>query len=145
MSMRSAIVIRTSAVAIALLAGCSSQISAPTTAPVRGVVKYKGKPLAGISVSFHPQFNIGSVKFTPSGLTGPNGEFTLSTAAAGDGAPPGEYVVTFEFLQVQSDRASSGIEKEVDLLKGKYSDPSQSKWRLQIHKGENILEPFNLD
>ena len=126
--------------------GCGgSGISAPKTAPVRGVVHYKGKPAAGVRVTFHPQFDMGSVKFTPSGVTDKDGKFTLSTAAAGDGAPPGEYVVTFERPQVESDRKSSGIEVEVDAWKGKYSDPAASQRKVQIQKGENELEPFRLD
>lgn len=133
------------AVLVVCSMGCSSSISAPRTAPVRGAVRFKGKPVAGVTVTFHPQFNMGSVKFAPSGLTGNDGSFTLSTTMPGDGAPPGEYAVTFEKLQVQSDRKNSGIEMEVDLWKGKYGNPETSGIRVQIQKGENILTPFSLE
>lgn len=135
-------------IAVAVVAwslGCSGNVSAPRTAAVRGVVRYKGKPAAGVTVTFHPQFDIGSVKFAPSGLTGNDGTFTLSTALPGDGAPPGEYVVTFARIQIQSDRKSSGIETEVDLWKGKYSNPENSAFRVKVKKGENALEPFALE
>jgi hypothetical protein len=130
---------------ISWVLGCSASISAPRTFPVRGSVRYRGKLAAGVTVTFHPQFDIGSVKFAPSAVTGPDGSFTLSTTAPGDGAPPGEYVVTFARFQVQSDRSSSGIETEVDLWKGKYSSPATSTFRVQIRSGDNRLEPFLLD
>ena len=127
------------------VAGCSGTISAPKTTPVKGSVLYRGKPAAGVRVTFHPQFRSGAVQFTPSGLTDKDGVFTLSTAAAGDGAPVGEYVVTFDLPQVESDRANSGIEVEVDAWKGKYSDPAASTWKVRVEKGDNELAPFRLD
>ncbi len=127
------------------LAGCSASISLPATAPVTGKVLYKGKPLAGVLVTFHPQFDMGAVDFMPSGVTDRAGQFMLSTATAGDGAPPGAYAVTFVYPVTQSDRKNSGIEVEVDFWKGKYADPGKSSWKIQVQKGANDLEPFRLD
>lgn len=127
------------------IAGCSGSVTPPKTAPVRGAVTFKGKPATGIVVKFNPQFDIGRVKFTPSGETGPDGKFTLSTGAPGNGAPPGEYVVTFEKPRVVSDRKNSGIETEVDDLKGKFSDAGQSKWKVTVQKGENHVPTFDLE
>jgi hypothetical protein len=87
------------AIACTVAVGCGGNISAPRTAPVSGIVMVKGKPVAGVKVTFHPQFDMGKVKFTPSGETGKDGRFTLSTAAPSDGAPPGDYLVTFELLR----------------------------------------------
>jgi 5-hydroxyisourate hydrolase-like protein (transthyretin family) len=106
-------------------------------------VLLKGKPAAGVKVTFHPKFDMGAVKFTPSGLTDKNGRFTLSTAAPSDGAPPGEYAVTFELPQVTADKV--GREIEVDAWKGKYGDPATDRWKVTIRNGENDLEPFKLD
>src|SRR5690242_10440546 len=75
-----------------MLSGCGGGISVPSTAPVRGVVKYKGKPLQGIRVTFHRQGEPAKSEFIPSGQTGPDGKFSLSTGAPGNGAPPGAYV-----------------------------------------------------
>ena len=36
-----------------VLGGCGKGISVPSTVPVSGVVKYKGKPLQGIRVTLH--------------------------------------------------------------------------------------------
>src|SRR5262249_5043139 len=75
---------------------------APSTVPAQGTVLVRGKPKAGVRVTYHPQFNIGAVKFTPNGTTDARGKFTLSSGKPGDGAPRGEYVVTFEFPVLSS-------------------------------------------
>jgi 5-hydroxyisourate hydrolase-like protein (transthyretin family) len=110
---------------------------------VSGTVLVKGKPAAGVKVTFHPQFDMGSVKFTPNGETGKDGRFTLNTAAPGDGAPPGDYAVTFELMQAATDKR--GLDTEVDVWKGKYADPAKSSWKVTIKGGDNVLEPFKLD
>ena len=125
--------------------GCSGQLKPPAAEPVMGSVTQKGKPAAGIVVKFHPQFEMGRVKFTPSGETGQDGKFILNTGAAGNGAPRGDYIVTLEKPRIVSDRQNSGIETEVDDLKGKYSDPSKSEWKVTIKSGDNVLEPFQID
>lgn len=128
----------------AAMVGCGSgSISAPHSAPVSGTVLIKGKPVAGVKVTLHPQFDIGSVKFAPNGETNKDGKFTLSTAKAGDGAPPGDYAVTFELLRAGADKA--GFDAEVDVWKGKYANPASSQWKVTIKEGNNVLEPFKLD
>ena len=131
-------------VATIIAAGCGGGISAPSTTPVRGQVLFKSKPAAGVRVTFHPQFNMGSVKFTPSAETGNDGRFALSTAAAGDGAPPGEYAVTLALPRVESDR-KTGLEVEVDLWRGKYDDPAAGRWKVHVRKGEAEIDPFRID
>jgi len=130
----------------AAFCGCGgSTITAPETAPVSGTVTLHGKAAAGVRVHLHPQFDIGELPFLPSGETDREGRFTLSTTAPGDGAPPGEYVVTIEKPRVVSDRNQSGVEVEIDELKGKYSDPAKSAWKVMIAEGTNQLEPFALE
>lgn len=134
----------------ALPLGCGSDkpasLAPSNTAPVNGSVTYKGKPAVGFRVTFHPQFDIGSVKFTPNGETDKQGRFTLSTGAPGNGAPPGKYKVTIEKPYATSDR-KTGLDTEADELKGKYSpkDPSASKFEVEVKSGDNNLEPFRLD
>lgn len=139
-----------SSVAIAFMllstfAGCGRGITPPSTVPVHGTVMLNGKPAPGIVVKFHPQFDIGSVKFIPYGETGKDGTFLLNTGAAGNGAPPGDYVVTFEKPKIESDRQNSGIEIDVDEFKGRYSDPAQSSAKVTIKRGDNTLDAFQLD
>ena len=59
----------------AVLGGCGKRISVPSTVPVSGVVKYKGKPLQGIRVTLHPQAETAKSEFIPTGQTGPDGKF----------------------------------------------------------------------
>ena len=111
----------------------------PSTVQTKGTVLVNGRPRAGVRVTYHPQFDIGPVKFTPNGMTNAQGNFTLSSGQPGDGAPPGEYLVTFDFPVLRS----GGIEEEVDLFKGKYSSPEKSKWRVKV--AQDSQETFNLD
>lgn len=129
--------------AAAVGCGGAGGISAPRTAPVSGTVLVKGKPTAGVKVTFHPQFDMGQVKFNPNGETDKEGRFTLNTAAGAAGAPPGEYAVTFELLRAGTDRA--GLDVEVDAWKGKYADPSKGSFKVTVKDGDNALEPFKLD
>jgi hypothetical protein len=131
--------------AVMLLGGCGKGLSVPSTVPVSGVVKYKGKPLQGIRVTLHPQSETAKATFIPSGQTGPDGRFTLSTGAPGNGAPPGTYLVTFEKPEIGSAASTGSIETEIDTFGGKYSDPAQSKWTITIQQGENSLPPFELN
>lgn len=123
----------------AALGGCGKAISVPTTVPVTGVVKYKGKPMQGIRVTLHSQGEAAKPGFIPTGQTGPDGKFTLSTGAPGNGAPTGTYTVTFEKPEI-----TGSVETEVDAFRGKYNDPAKSAWTVTIEKGENALQPFEL-
>jgi hypothetical protein len=128
-----------------VLGGCGKRLSVPATVPVSGVVNYKGKPLQGIRVTLHRPAGTAKSEFIPSGQTGPDGRFKLSTGAPGNGAPPGTYVVTFEKPEIGSPTSTGSIETEIDAFGGKYSDPAKSKWTITIDKSENSLEPFELN
>jgi hypothetical protein len=128
-----------------MLSGCAEGIPVPSTVPVSGTVKYKGKPVQGIRVTLHPQAGTAKPEFAPSGQTGPDGKFTFSTGAPGNGAPPGSYLVTFEKPEIGSPASTGSVETEIDAFGGKYSDPAKSKWTITIEKGENWLQPFELN
>ena len=71
-------------------AGCG-QGDRPKVVPVRGKVLLDGKPVEGAQVTFHPT---AAAPRNAGGTTNANGEFTLTTFDTGDGAIPGEYIVT---------------------------------------------------
>lgn len=131
--------------ALIFTVGCSGNVSPPATVPVKGNVTLKGKPAAGIRVTLHPQFDMGAIQWTVMGETGANGAFTVGTGVPGNGAPPGEYVVTFEKPRVDTDRKRNNLEIEVDDFQGKYSDPAKSDRKVTVTKGENLLETFALE
>ena len=131
------------ALACVAVAGCGGGgISAPRTVPTSGTVLFKGKPAEGVKVTLHPKFDIGPVKFTPNGVTGKDGRFTLSTAAPWDGAPPGEYSVTFELLRAGADQR--GLDTEIDVWKGKYTNLDTAP-TVTVGSSATTLEPFRLE
>ncbi|HEY1189320.1 MAG TPA: hypothetical protein VGE74_16830 [Gemmata sp.] len=89
---------------------------------------------------FHPLFDMGSVKFTPTGTTGADGTFTL--VSGHDGAPVGEYAVTFTYPEPW-DPQEGGT--PVDRWKGKYSNPAKPRFKITVKEGDNSLAPFRLD
>lgn len=127
------------------MAGCSQTVKPPSTVPVSGAVTLKGKPASGIRVTLHPQFDMGERKWAIIGETGAQGTYTVGTGVPGNGAPPGDYVVTFEKPRVAADRKQNNLEIEVDDFQGKYSDPTKSTWKVTVVKGDNKLDTFALD
>src|SRR5262245_41463518 len=77
-----------------LLTGCGKK-GWLETYPVKGTVLVDGKPAKEVSVLFHPKQEVGNRPYVPSGKTDEKGEFALSSFVEGDGAPAGEYDVTF--------------------------------------------------
>ena len=66
--------------------GCGGGSSdAPELAPVSGIVTMAGQPKGDLNVTFYPE----SGDRPATGVTGPDGTFTLSTLNTGDGAPVG--------------------------------------------------------
>lgn len=87
---------------IGTMLGCSGrgtdkwrQMMPPTYA-VSGNVTFKGKPLAGATVVFHPREGISASRRAAAGLTDSAGRFTLTTLKPGDGAAAGSFLVTVE-------------------------------------------------
>lgn len=127
---------------LTIAAGCNSSLGVPSAVPVRGTVKFKGAPASGIRVTFHPQRGDGQERFLPIGETGADGGFSLSTGEPNNGAPPGEYLVTFMKPELSPTEI---VETEIDAFQGKYSDPTTSPFRVTVVRGENVLPPFELD
>lgn len=90
------------------------------TVRVSGTVTYKGSPVDDATVSFHPSKPGDPGPFAK---TNSEGEFTLRTYKAGDGAPEGDYVVTVQKSEVAPAEQKSGPdmfkEMEKQALAGK--------------------------
>src|SRR5579862_8869937 len=82
-------------VVLATLAGCfgSKEPFVPDLVPVTGKLTYHGNPVAGAYVAFHP-LGLSDVAEAAFGETSASGQFTLKMQDYGDGAMPGEYIVT---------------------------------------------------
>jgi hypothetical protein len=119
--------------------------------PVQGKVLYKDAPAGGVLVMFLPANESDTKAARPFARTEPDGNFTLVTDDQ-DGAPVGDYVVTFQWLQeTQSGAAKQGEQvsmsmggEPVDKLKGKFIDRKKG-FKVKVEKGKTQLEPFKLN
>lgn len=93
-------------------------------------------------MTFHRQGKSQAQGFVPTGDTGPDGHFSVGTGAPQNGAPAGNYIVTFEQPIIDP---GNPVETEIDALGGKYSDPLQSQWNVTVKAGINELLVFELD
>ena len=73
--------------------GCGGASDAPETVAVTGVVTYQGKPMPKLAVGFIPEAGM-----LANGTTDDDGRFDMTTSAAGDGAIPGSYKVSINFV-----------------------------------------------
>jgi len=100
------------AVMLVGLAGCRTSEADHWTArqrptfPVTGEVTFRGSPVAGAHVTFHPREE-GPAAF---GVTDDDGNFTLQTYSEADGAPAGDYTVTVHQSQPLASPRKSGEE-----------------------------------
>jgi 5-hydroxyisourate hydrolase-like protein (transthyretin family) len=103
------------------------------TVPVHGEVYVDGQPAAMVQVQCHPLEGMDKEQPTiTQAITDDNGKFQLATYEAGDGAPLGEYKLTFVWQDFSVIAASfSGPDK----LKGRYKDPKSSEVALTVEKG----------
>ncbi|HVK17040.1 MAG TPA: hypothetical protein VM533_08825 [Fimbriiglobus sp.] len=126
-------------VAVLVVCGCESEPGPVPVYPVSGQVLYAGKPAAGVHVYFNAAGGT-PTPVNPHAVTGPDGKFTLSTYADGDGAPEGSYQV----LMTWPPEVPEGAEPpDTDRLQGWYG-MAHSKLTAQVKAGENTLPPFQL-
>lgn len=82
--------------------GCSGRLAdkwrrlMPATHAATGSVAYKGKPLEGATVVFHPCDGVSESRRAAAGTTDAKGRFRLTTVKPGDGAVAGQFFVTIE-------------------------------------------------
>lgn len=117
---------------------------------VSGKVLHKSQPIKGALVTLHPvPFDKTAQTPLPSGVTGDDGTFTLTTGKE-YGVAPGDYVVTVVWLQpvpaVSGSKVINTAPPElVDQLQGRYADREKSKLRITVKSGVSQLEPIQLN
>ena len=81
------------AIALAGCGGGEEDLNRPATYPVTGVVTLGGDPVAGAQITFYSNAG-GDAAHSAFGRTDAEGRYELTTFESGDGAVPGEYLVT---------------------------------------------------
>ncbi len=131
--------------AIMLLTACSC--GAPrdpnekVCVPVKGEVYVDGAPAEGLLIQLHdvsiPENNTTEIPdFTvSSATTNPEGKFQVSTYRFADGAPPGEYVMTFMWGELNKLSMQYG---GPDKLNGRYTERSKSEHRVTVAEGKDV-------
>ena len=101
---------------------------------IKGTVMVDGKPVDQIQVALHDKAGLDSKQPTyPQGFTDESGKIRISTYADGDGAPAGEYNVTFSWQEFDlMSRSYAGPDK----LNTKYSDPKTTTFSLSLGAGK---------
>ena len=121
---------------VGFLAACSSREEPyrKQTYRVIGVVTVNGVPPdSPLQISCHDVKGIDTEHPTVSAsLTGEGGKFEISTYESGDGVPAGEYVLTFEWKQMNLVTMNFG---GPDRLNKRYNDPAKSEVRFKVEEG----------
>lgn len=108
--------------------------------PVRGKALFRGKPAAGALLIFNLVGEPDPKVVKPQGVVESDGSFEVSTYGEKDGAPAGEYAVTFVWL-IENPKTK----KHWSPLPTRLMQPDQSGLRVTIkEEGSNELQPFQL-
>jgi hypothetical protein len=108
----------------------------PTLYAVQGKVLVDGEPVENLNVAFHPQGGDKNL-FCPVGRTDSKGIFHLTTRSNADGAPAGEYSVTFVWPDGLIDECECPDPSLHDRLKGLYARADQSTFRVTVGPAGN--------
>lgn len=128
-----------SALLLALaLAGCSKPTAWEKVQPVAGTVTYKGLPIDGANLVFHPKDKSFPDSIRPTATTGAGGGFQVGTKSSNDGAPPGDYDVTITWNPL------AGDSRGPNRLPERYSQPGQLTAHVEA-EGETLLPAFDLN
>jgi len=124
---------------------CSAKKGQPVF-PVHGKVFFDGEPATGALVIFHPVNHPDPEEGKPRAVVEEDGSFAVSTYAAGDGAPAGEYAVSIHWkTKTVKHPTRKGFPKKVATnFPERYQDPKTSGLVVRIQEGSNELPPFEL-
>jgi hypothetical protein len=110
--------------------------------PVHGQVSVDGRAPIHAQVSFIPVGDAKPDAVHPVGTVDDQGRFTLTSYAAGDGAPEGEYRVTVAWF-LASGRPGDDS-PPLNYLPAAYARPESTPLHAVVGKGGAELQPFEL-
>jgi hypothetical protein len=132
------IVLGAALVPVLLASGCSEKWA--EVFPVAGSVKFDGKAPVGAQIVLHPVNPASPEAVAPTGKVKSDGSFQITSYQAGDGAPPGDYVATIQWFQVDKD----GI-VGANVIPKEYSTPTTSPIKVTVNAGgPTQLEPITI-
>ena len=128
-----------------LAIGCGKGSDSPATYAVHGTATYQNKPMQDARITLVPISGPAKEKNAlPRGTVDEQGNFTLSTYTAGDGAPAGNYKVVILWPKDASGVTISPNESN-DRLGDRYSNVIKSTIEVTIEaKDDNTLPPIEL-
>ena len=130
---------------VSILVCCSRSEYPNTTYPVSGRIQTsEGTPASYVRVTLHSSKLITEGDpFRPSGMTDENGTFQLTTYETHDGAPAGEYIMTFRWAKPQKTLLGPSPK---DRLRNKFVRPTDESLTCMIVENENQdLGTFEID
>lgn len=118
--------------ALLLIVGCGGEqvgVTRVKTVPVSGKVLIDGSPVEHIAIrAKRSDGQMSDAIVGSNAYTGADGTFVISTYERGDGVPPGEYKLTFQWGKYNLFNGQySG-----DKFEGKYSDVETSEFAISV-------------
>lgn len=104
--------------------------------PVSGKVTVDGQAKEGVNIAVYPDPLTGVV--ANEARTQADGTYCLNTYSECDGIAPGKYKVTFKLVPKQG--RNDNVSAADDQLKGKFTDPSRSTFKLEVKEGSPISD-----
>jgi hypothetical protein len=99
------------------------------TYPVSGEVRVDGQPASGVAVLLNDGKGMDpSLPTVSQAMTDDQGKFRISTYDDGDGAPDGEYTLTFTWGELNL----MSMQYDGDKLQGKYNDAEKSEFKAKV-------------
>lgn len=116
-------------------AGCGD--SGLETAPVRGKISYRGKPLATGTILFMPEGD----KPSATGEIQPDGSYSLTTYSANDGAVLGKHKILITAIEDQSNKLPEDRNPAPALIiPARYNNFATSGLTAEVKPSENTFD-----
>ena len=125
--------------------GCGKSDNLKPVFPVSGTATYKGEPMAGAMISFHPLGDADPRALRAQATADKEGRFQMTTYTTGDGAPAGEYAVTIYWPAKRTKgKSDDPTAEEEDLppdrLNRVYTVPATTKLRATVQEQPNTID-----
>lgn len=115
------------------------------TIPVQGEIFVDGEPGWGVNVYLWDESHTDSENPTvPTGVVGEDGRVSIRTYGGNDGAPAGEYKLTFYWYEPKQGLTIGGGDP-VDKFHGKYEDRANSEHTVVVEEGAETVDFGRID